>query len=131
MTESESKKAEHERRCDTLSTSLEENLQVDVVEKVKYCVICLEKSKDSRTFRNLTITNYMLCAQLNLFAFQIIDSLNDQLLNEKKLSDDYKNQLAVLSCQVSLNIIHVTCHMIFLRYMHINSMHFVCRSGFN
>jgi len=58
VSECESKKAEHERRCDTLSTSLEENLQ-------------------------------------------IIDSLNDQLLNEKKLTDDYKNQLAVLSCQVT------------------------------
>ena len=30
----------------------------------------------------------------------MIDSLNDQLLSEKKLTDDYKNQLAVLSCQV-------------------------------
>jgi len=60
VSECESKKAEHERRCDTLSTSLEENLQ-------------------------------------------IIDSLNDQLLNEKKLTDDYKNQLAVLSCQEAVN----------------------------
>lgn len=56
--EAEAFKAEHERQCDTLSTSLEENQQ-------------------------------------------IIESLSDQLLGEKKLTDDYKNQLAVLSCQVT------------------------------
>ncbi|KAL5259316.1 hypothetical protein ACHWQZ_G009677 [Mnemiopsis leidyi] len=60
VTECEAKKMEQERRCDSLSTSLEEN-------------------------------------QL------MIDSLNDQLLTEKKLTDDYKNQLAVLSCQEAVN----------------------------
>ncbi|XP_063680380.1 uncharacterized protein LOC134815732 isoform X1 [Bolinopsis microptera] len=60
VAEADAFKSEHERQCDTLSTSLEENQQ-------------------------------------------IIESLNDQLLGEKKLTDDYKNQLAVLSCQEAVN----------------------------
>jgi hypothetical protein len=111
VSECESKKAEHERRCDTLSTSLEENLQVGhLLNSLSF----RERSKLHELVKTVVENGSIDQFKCYYFSYVIIIPTNNSamLVLRSKYFDRYKVDVARSSGQGLVTFLNLLIHQI-------------------